>query len=40
MLCKAFAITSLVLGMGTVIAPSALADPPYRNTAEAHADGR
>jgi Excalibur calcium-binding domain len=40
MLRSAFAITSLLFGMGTAIAPSALADPPYKNCTEAHADGR
>jgi hypothetical protein len=36
----AFAITSLMVGIAFVTAPVALADPPYRNCAEAHADGR
>jgi hypothetical protein len=40
MLRTAFAITTLVVGIGIAIAPAALADPPYRNCAEAHADGR
>ena len=40
MLRTAFAITSLMVGIGLVAAPAALADPPYRNCSEAHADGR
>ena len=40
MLRAAFAITSLMVGIGLATAPAALADPPYRNCSEAHADGR
>jgi hypothetical protein len=40
MLRTALAITSLMVGIGTATAPAALADPPYRNCSEAHADGR
>jgi hypothetical protein len=29
-----------MVGIGLATAPAALADPPYRNCAEAHADGR
>ncbi len=36
----ALVITSLIVGIGIATAPSALADPPYRNCSEAHADGR
>lgn len=31
----AFAITSVVVGMGLATAPTALADPPYRNCSQA-----
>ena len=40
MLRTAFAITSLMVGIGLATAPAALADPPYRNCSEVHADGR
>jgi hypothetical protein len=40
MLRTAFALTSLAVSFGLATAPSALADPPYRNCTEAHADGR
>jgi Excalibur calcium-binding domain len=40
MLRTAFAITTLAVGIGTFLAPAALADPPYKNCSEAHADGR
>lgn len=40
MLRTACAITSLMVGIGLATAPAALADPPYRNCSEAHADGR
>jgi hypothetical protein len=29
-----------MVGIGLATAPAALADPPYRNWSEAHADGR
>lgn len=40
MLRTAFVVTSLMVGIGIATAPAALADPPYRNCSEAHADGR
>ncbi|UMB70807.1 excalibur calcium-binding domain-containing protein [Mycobacterium paraterrae] len=40
MLRTAFVTASLLVGLGIAAAPTALADPPYRNCSEAHADGR
>jgi Excalibur calcium-binding domain len=40
MLRTALAIASLTFGIGIATAPAALADPPYKNCSEAHADGR
>jgi hypothetical protein len=40
MLRTAFAVTSLMVGIGLATAPAALADPPYRNCTAAHKDGR
>jgi Excalibur calcium-binding domain len=40
MLRLAFAVTSLIVAATIVGAPTASADPPYRNCKEAHADGR
>lgn len=40
MLRTVFALASLAVGFGIATAPAALADPPYRNCSEAHADGR
>jgi hypothetical protein len=40
MLRTGFAIMSLMVSIGLATAPAALADPPYRNCTEAHADGR
>jgi hypothetical protein len=33
-------VTSLIVGVEIATAPAALADSPYRNCSEAHADGR
>ncbi|OBK40626.1 calcium-binding protein [Mycobacterium sp. 1245111.1] len=35
-----FAVAPLIVAAGLFGAPAALADPPYRNCTEAHADGR
>jgi hypothetical protein len=40
MLRNAFAFISLMVGIAIPTSAAALADPPYRNCAEAHADGR
>jgi Excalibur calcium-binding domain len=40
MLRTAFAVTAVIVGAGIATAPATLADPPYRNCTEAHADGR
>ncbi len=40
MLRTALVIATLMVGVGIVAAPDTLADPPYRNCSEAHADGR
>jgi hypothetical protein len=40
LLRTAFAIISFIVAGGIATAPAALADPPYRNCKEAHADGR
>jgi hypothetical protein len=40
MLRAALAVTSLIFGIEIDAAPTVLADPPYQNCNEAHADGR
>jgi hypothetical protein len=40
MLRAALAVTSLIFGIEIDAEPMALADPPYQNCNEAHADGR
>jgi hypothetical protein len=40
MLRPALAVAPLIVVVGIIGAPAALADPPYRNCKEAHADGR
>ncbi|HEY1838883.1 MAG TPA: excalibur calcium-binding domain-containing protein [Mycobacterium sp.] len=40
MLRTALAVTSLLFGIEIAAAPAGLADPPYQNCNEAHADGR
>lgn len=40
MLRPALAAAPLIFVVGIFSAPAAVADPPYRNCTEAHADGR
>jgi hypothetical protein len=40
MLRPAMAVAPLIFVVGICSAPAAVADPPYRNCKEAHADGR
>ena len=40
LLRKACGVAVLVGALGLGAAPGAIADPPYRNCSEAHADGR
>ncbi|MCV7259587.1 excalibur calcium-binding domain-containing protein [Mycobacterium shimoidei] len=40
MFLTTMAIIGALSGQGLPPAPSALADPPYKNCSEAHADGR
>ena len=40
MLRTVFAAAPLIFVVGILSAPAAVADPPYRNCTEAHADGR
>jgi hypothetical protein len=36
----ATAVTGAVIGLDLAVAPVTLADPPYKNCSQAHADGR
>lgn len=40
MLRTAFVMAPFMVSVGIATAPAGLADPPYRNCSEAHADGR
>ena len=40
MISTALIVTSLIFGVQIASTPAGLADPPYQNCNEAHADGR